>query len=378
MKNIITYVKKFGHLTFEEFPFNEVDSLILCQVSYLKFDDLVPTLLDEDKKGVTLKVVNDPGKLLDITVHYLSPKKNQKLVRALLESKRFAKMRLNFYRSQISSEEVKQFCAVTFLFKKFAYVAFRGTDSTLIGWKEDFHIAIKDRIPSQKEACEYLTKVASKTSLPLYVGGHSKGGNLAYYATINVSKKIQDRLVSIYNFDGPGFYENVEDSPSYLRVKDKMIKTIPQDDLVGILMYHVGCQTVVKCRSVSILQHDPYNWKITKEGRFKRVKDTYGHVKVMDMAVKKMVFELSEEERIKFIDTLFDVMGVNANITVVDITKHPYKYLKYLRSNFKKLTKEQREPFLLMRKCYLKAWKESYKTYKKDKKSFRELAPAKV
>lgn len=375
MKNIIYYVRKFGHMTFEEFPFNEVDSLILCQVSYLKFDGLVPTLDDDKKKGVTLKVVNDPERLLDITEHYLSPKKNQKLIKALLESKRFAKMRLNYYRSRISSKEVKQFCAVTFFFKDFAYIAYRGTDSTLIGWKEDFHIAIKDRIPSQQEACEYLAKVAAKTPLPLYVGGHSKGGNLAYYATINVAKRIQDRLVNIYNFDGPGFYEKVEDLPKYIRIKDKMIKIIPQDDMIGILMYHVGCHTVVKCRGVGILQHDPYNWKITKEGDFKRVKDTYGHVKIMDMTVKKMVFELSEEERIKFIDTLFDVMGVNTDITVVDITKHPYKYLKYLRSNFKKLTKEQKEPFITMKKYYLRTWKECYKIYKKDKKVVKEVIP---
>ncbi|MDE6047154.1 MAG: DUF2974 domain-containing protein, partial [Anaeroplasmataceae bacterium] len=187
MKNILYYVKQFGNCSFEDFPFNEVDGLILSQISYMNLDSVLPTI-DDTMEDVSLLEVLDEAHLKIACENTLDRKKNYKLIKLLQKTTRYEGLCMNYFSNQFNVEEVEQFCAMTFLFKDFMFIAYRGTDITLLGWKENLNMSYLDIIPSQKEATRYLERVAGKRELPIYLGGHSKGGNLAVYAAYCINK----------------------------------------------------------------------------------------------------------------------------------------------------------------------------------------------
>ena len=188
--NTLKYLKEYGGLSFGERPFSHVDSLILCQLSYFKFQDLVPDLVEKmdgnDIRGVTMRSLRKHPKYDSLYVSDWYEKDNRRLYAAVARSRRFAKMRLNYYTNLTDKEMQMQFSAVTFLLEDgTVYVAFRGTDETIVGWREDFDMALKSPIPSQTAAKLYLRHIAEYTGdAPLMIGGHSKGGNEAVFAAM--------------------------------------------------------------------------------------------------------------------------------------------------------------------------------------------------
>ena len=189
--NTLKYLKEYGGLSFGERPFSHVDSLILCQLSYFKFQDLVPDLVEKmdgnDIRGVTMRSLRKHPKYDSLYVSDWYEKDNRRLYAAVARSRRFAKMRLNYYTNLTDKEMQMQFSAVTFLLEDgTVYVAFRGTDETIVGWREDFDMALKSPIPSQTAARLYLRHIAEYTGdAPLMIGGHSKGGNEAVFAAMD-------------------------------------------------------------------------------------------------------------------------------------------------------------------------------------------------
>ena len=70
MGNIIDYLKEYGAKSFEEVPFGEADVLLLAQLSYLKFDGIVPTIA-QHSEGITLEEIDrrmDPALVFADTV----------------------------------------------------------------------------------------------------------------------------------------------------------------------------------------------------------------------------------------------------------------------------------------------------------------------
>ena len=183
-------------------------------------------------------------------------------------------MKLNYYENIFLTEKIEQFCAITFEFNNFVYISFRGTDATLLGWYEDFNMLLMDEVPAQNSASKYLKEVASKTKKKIIIGGHSKGGNLAVYASLYCEEKIRNRITKIYDFDGPGFNKYIFDMPDYLAIEDRIIKITCEEALIGVLMFHSEKMLFVKAKGISIFQHDLFNWKITKNGEFKYVKES--------------------------------------------------------------------------------------------------------
>ena len=228
--NTLKYLKEYGGLSFGERPFSHVDSLILCQLSYFKFQDLVPDLVEKmdgnDIRGVTMRSLRKHPKYNSLYVSDWYEKDNRRLYAAVARSRRFAKMRLNYYTNLTDKEMQMQFSAVTFLLEDgTVYVAFRGTDETIVGWREDFDMALKSPIPSQTAARLYLRHIAEYTGdAPLMIGGHSKGGNEAVFAAMETEPQIQDRIRAVYCFDGPGFREDIYRKEGYLRIEKKIIK----------------------------------------------------------------------------------------------------------------------------------------------------------
>ena len=207
MANILEYLDWRGDLTLSERPFNEVDNLILAEICYLDFSGFVPAGFQTQQ--VTLQAAASAY----FTAHpetnmgVLVPDQIPVLVEHAAKTARFGDIRLLGYVNRIDEETQTQFSAVTMLLPDgSAYVAFRGTDDTIVGWKEDFNMAFTPEIPAQKYAAEYLRQVSAALPFrPLLVGGHSKGGNLAVYASVFCGQEVQKRILAVYNNDGPGF-----------------------------------------------------------------------------------------------------------------------------------------------------------------------------
>ncbi|MDE5868379.1 MAG: DUF2974 domain-containing protein [Anaeroplasmataceae bacterium] len=372
MKNLFYYIKKFGSLSFDKFPFNEVDSLILSQLSYLNLEHFVPEL-KQKAQAVRLKnIIRKQENILTLCKETLDERRNIKLLRLMQKTSRFDDMMLNYYANQFNVEKVEQFCAVTFIFPHFLYVAFRGTDLTLLGWKENFSMSFLDVIPSQADASLYLEKIAQYEEKDFYVGGHSKGGNLAVYASLYATKEIRDRILIIYDHDGPGFQVDIFSKRQYKDIEHKIDKTSCKEALVGILLYHSEKIRFVNSRSVGIFQHDPYNWEITKNGRFKLIKRSNLVSKVFEKTVSEFIEVTSIEDRRRFLDITFKILMEHHNSTIFDIKRHPIKYFFGMKKRYALLSLQERKLFKKILKRYRILWKHNFKFYLKRKIHFKD------
>ena len=248
-----------------------------------------------------------------------------------MQSQRFGSLLLHDYVKEIDLDREMQFSAICIDFANGTYVSYCGTDDTLVGWKEDFNMSILNEIPSQQQAVEYLTRVGYQSPQnELYVGGHSKGGNLAVYASIYVEESIQNRIVAVYNNDGPGFTGYMMGDPGYLAMVPRIKTYIPQSSVIGMLLEHEEPYTVIKSKSVSLLQHDPYSWELL--GReFVQMQDVTEDSQFLDTAIKTWFAEMTNQERNQLVDVMFTLLDTGNIENVLDIF-HPKNTLKYLKT----------------------------------------------
>ncbi len=310
MENIIDYVKDWGRFSLFEKPFNEVDSLVLCQLVYLHYGDFVPGLGRRNKPVGIQDIYKDPEKdhILD---DYWYRQNNKELFGAVAESRRFGGLKMNFYVDIVNEEEQAQFSAMTYVLEdKNIYIAYRGTDATIVGWKEDLNLAFSKPLPSHQLAVEYMERVAGMTAGDFYTGGHSKGGNLAVYAAMNCAPRTRERLLKIFNNDGPGFRPEIREKGDYEEIKDRMVKFIPRSSLVGTILEDQDDYTLVESRSVGMLQHNTYSWKV-EEDHFVRAKNMAGRKMARDAALNEWILSLTDEETHAFVDTLYEVVSAS-------------------------------------------------------------------
>ncbi len=303
--SIIEYVENEME-TLRQKPFSVIDSTVLSQLTYLDMSGVVPGI--GDKKPVTIAQLYRAECFTGYVENTIFPKQNRQLLNALCASPRYRDIKINYYIDSVDEEKEKQFCAMTFFLPTGEiYVAYRGTDSTINGWKEDFNMFFMDTIPGQLSAARYLKWVAARTTQPIYVGGHSKGGNLAMYSASFVDKGIQDRIITVFNHDGPGLTKGAMAKPEFSDITDKINITLPHSSLIGLIFCH-GNYTVVESKRIGIMQHDLYSWEI-KDGSFiyeEEVKP--GGNKIVD-SVYDLMETLSEEDRQLFVDTVFEIIN---------------------------------------------------------------------
>ena len=343
-KNVFYFLKHYGDVAFEDFSFNEVDSLIMAQLSYLNFHDFAPSLSDNMTLSLS-EIVCDDFVKYKICENTLDERLNRKLIDYIKTSKRYQDMKIGYVSDQFSDRKDKQFFSLTFVFKNFIYIAFRGTDPTLIGWKEDCQMSFMDIVPAQEEAKKYVEIVSEILKpLPIIIGGHSKGGNLAYYAAVMADIKIHERIIQIYNHDGPGFKsEKFFESESFKNLESKMIKMIPDDPMVGILMHNGFNFRIIKCYKFSVLKHDLYNWQVNKDGNLRMVKQIAKRAELFNRVVNEWINSISEEDRKEFVDILFDLIGAKSSIGIFDIKKHPFIFIRMFHHNLKQLPEQKRK-----------------------------------
>lgn len=317
--SIIDYVQTELR-SFNEHPLSPVDSLVLSQLAYNEIAPLLkalepssPLLLHD-----TLRAEHFPAMFAGI----FEAEKSRALLFALSASPRFRDLELCRYVSEYDSAEGKQFSAMCIrIAPDLCYIAFRGTDDSLVGWKEDFSIAFKAPVPSQRRSAEYFSAVAAHEEGSFILGGHSKGGNLAVYAAMSVPPELQSRIVSVYDHDGPGFKEGVLDNDGYRRIKDRIQKTVPESSLVGMLLDGHDRYSVVGCRRMGgVMQHDPFTWEVSA-GRFRPVDDVTGSAKYINAAMRTWIAGLSDYDRERFIEKLFAILDAGKAETFSEITR---------------------------------------------------------
>lgn len=307
MGNIVSYLEEYGHLTFGEMAFNEVDALILSQFSYLKFDGLIPKLTEE-KESVSL--MHMAGEMEEAVVFSDEryEKDNRLLFEGMLKSRRFSAMHCNYYANIIDETVETQFCAMTcFLEGALPVIVYRGTDENFVGWKEDFNMAFKKPVPGQQLAVLYINQAGMRFASDLIVCGHSKGGNLAVYSSMNTYPDIRNRISRIYSFDGPGFRPEILKSEDYDSISDKIEKYIPGSSVVGMLLEEHEDYLVVDSHSIGVLQHNPYTWRV-KDASFIGKEEVYKSSRFMNKALNEWILALDDEQLEIFGETLFYIL----------------------------------------------------------------------
>lgn len=360
--NILGYVKTFGHLSFEDKPFNNIDALILNTLSYLNFELIAP--FDKEK---LLFVKEIPNYMIPkLCAGEFITKSNEKMIRLLKNAKRYQDVGVKYIHKVHDELNTIQFFAITLIIPNHhPLICFRGTDLTLVGWKEDLMLSIKNVVPSQIEALNYTNFISKKIDGPFSLCGHSKGGNIAMFAAIKSRPEIQNRINKIYVFDGPGFRDNkIFYTDGYERVKDKIFQFVPKDDVVGCLFYTPKNKLVVKAKSVHFLQHSPYTWVTDKHNDFEYLKKEPRLVKVRRRTLLLWINQLSIEECEFMIETIIDALGgINSNLSyrfhlaMIKFRTFVIRHFGYSKSVRKRLSKSIR--------LFIKTWNESHIHYLK-------------
>ncbi|MGN0298574.1 MAG: Mbeg1-like protein [Lachnospiraceae bacterium] len=325
MGNIISYLREYGYQTFRERPFSELDSLILSQLAYLKYDKILSE--DEMAYRPALHEVSRHEYRESLFSDHRWEEENRILLEAAAASRRFGSMKLAFYINEVSESEQMQFSAVTFFLDNgFSYVAFRGTDESFVGWKEDFAMSFSESIPAQVKSVEYLQRYAPVLTGHFMVGGHSKGGNLAIYGACKVESEIQMRITDVYSHDGPGFMQGVILESEYELVQGRIRKTVPDSSIIGMLLYQREPYSVITSSQMGILQHDPFTWNV-EDGEFV-YKDHLKNIQIeFNDALNHWIEGLTPEQRKKFTESLYQVLMASGAKDLSDLTQNRQKSL---------------------------------------------------
>ena len=341
-ETVIEYVKTEMR-TFEEHPFHEVDSLVLAQFSYIHLGNLIaPPAGGSVKKPLTLQQLYRAECFSHFFADQPDAAKNRRLLSACAASPRFRNIGIAYYEQDFDETREKQFCAMTFfLSADTAYLAFRGTDCTLIGWKEDFNMAFLTPVPSQEAALNYTLAISKLFRGQLILGGHSKGGNLAVYAAMMSPPRLQNRIVSIYSHDGPGFRDNVFSSAGYLRISDRIHKTLPQSSLVGMLLEHQEDYAIVESTAVGIIQHNPYSWVI-RDGAFVKLNTLTSGADFLNRTLSDWLAGLANEQREQFVDALYSVISATDLTSFTELRDNWQAEIAALIENMKNMDEPTR------------------------------------
>lgn len=347
--------------TFDEFPFNEVDSLVFSSLCYLRWEracSRVPSVvLDASSpQGVRL---HDVLSLCDISAimqgNWLEDsKETQPFLQACRASRRLRDVVVAFYADEISEAIEKQFSATTFILTNtgvagskpgagcLSYVAFRGTDGTFAGWKEDFNLSFIEVIPSHRSAAAYLSGIADALPGFLIVGGHSKGGNLAEYAALTCADVVFSRIQGVYNHDGPSFLEDPSPRGATAAFETIYHKTVPESSVFGMILerndhYHVVCSS-----AHAVFQHEPFTWQV--EGSKFACKDGLNASAVwFDTALDQWLRQHDKEDRERLVDTVYAVLAAAGVPTFADFQQDLPSNIRTVIEKGVRLSPQERE-----------------------------------
>jgi hypothetical protein len=330
MAGLLKYLEKKKDSYFNT---TELDMLIYANLSYLNYERL------NLNYEMFYKISSFKDRIEELIDLNLLPKKNKKLFNILMESAKYKDLEIGYFKMEL--ERVHQFGAMVFRLDDELFVTFRGTDTTINGWKENFNMLVLDEIPSQKLAKDYLNEI-SKLNKPFTIIGHSKGGNIAIYGAIYMNDEYKHLIKDVYSFDAPGFKDDISHDIKYLNIKEKIHNYIPQDDIVGVLLNHFDDCTIVKSKGHGADQHDMFLWEV-EDDKLKRVKSKTRISKSIDKAGYDWLNSLSIEDRKKMLNIIASIFNEAHVTNVLDLKFNSFRTIFKLLNSYSSLSKEEKK-----------------------------------
>lgn len=367
MANLLDYVRWRGDIPFSAMPLNEVDALIFSELCYAPYEQVITE--EMLCTGMTISTLCEKffNKNTKKSIGAILPTDQiLGLFKAISQSVRFKDVLVRGYVNEIDTKEEKQFCAMCYdMCDDSTFIAFSGTDDTIVGWKESLNMAVFTPIPSQLRSVEYLKQVSGCSGKKLYLGGHSKGGNLAAYAAIMTTKCIQNRIEAVYSFDGPGFQQSFIERYEKKEIHDKILKILPQETFVGAIFEPVGDVKFIKSNAKGLYQHDGFTWElegcrfIESGGPEKSSKDFHDFL-------RSWYARIQDCEKAEFIEAVYKLLTVNSAETLTDIVSDKFKFIKGILQT----DDASKKVFLKVIKDFLK--ERYFKTNKQPKKALEK------
>ena len=373
MGNIMDYISWRGDLSFAQSEFNEVDNLILACFSYVNLDG-IPAVTKQ--KGIGLKKLTEEFMKLHTMKELEADKSFIRLAPFMMmemaKSVRFGKCVVRNYVNDIVTEAEQQFAAMEIVLEDgTSYVSFRGTDDTIIGWKEDFNLST-GVVPAQKRAIEYLQKISEHTDGMLRVGGHSKGGNLAIYGSV-MCKSAHEKILEIYSNDGPGFSREFQELPETKEMMPKIIRIIPEYSIIGTLLEHEKEPVIVASSSKGLLQHDAFSWEVQGPALVRRDSLNKTALRFIEI-LHKWIDGMDMEQKRLLIEDLFATLQASGYENLSEVQSGGLKSLAAMVKRVEKFAPESRGMMQELLTAICGGWLEQLQADTKDKLSVLPLS----
>ena len=362
MPNIFDYLEWRGDVPFSADPFNDVDGLVLAELAYTLFDGIVP----EDGKKISLGQVRE---------EFFRDHKRESLMRSekhfdrapllmdgMMSGARFSGTKFSDYIDIVDTKSDMQMSAVTYsLSDGSLYIAFRGTDRSIVGWKEDLNMSYLPETGGQRKAIEYLERVGSREKGPIRVGGHSKGGNFAVYASAFAGSGVKDRIIQVYSHDGPGFRPEVLKSKEYAEILPKIISIIPDTSIIGLLLTSEVTHKVIESSAKGLEQHDALTWEV--------LRNDFVPAELSDIGVflrdtqSDWLSKIDDLSRHEFVETLFSLFEATGMGTFGAMSESKLKSFEKIFSSAQDLPKDKQKQLMQIAAEFLRSGGQNVKSW---------------
>ena len=326
-------------------PFNEVDNVIFSYLSYIDFRDL-----KEDWKGFfdlkdLFRDFCEKYSLEEIKTTGEFTERAPLLLQEMMAGERFSATKVGYYAEDFDKDKVKQFAALVFLLPDGRnYISFRGTDKTITGWKEDFLMSCQSETAGAKEAVEYFNKIAPVLEGELILGGHSKGGNFAMYAAAFCEAEYKERILKVYNNDGPGFRDEVIQSDEFQEMLPKILTIAPQSSIIGQLLSNPAKQHVIHSTAKGILQHDAMTWEAEKDRLLSSELDDLSHYAKTTLG--SWLESMDDESRESLCTTAFSLIESTNSETFIEFSGNLMKNMETIWKEMGKLPEDKKKEIM--------------------------------
>lgn len=338
---LMDYIEWRNDVSFRAAPFNEIDNVLLSYLAYADFGEL----LQEEKRRVSIetcfKRFCKKHDLANVRESKLFIERAPLLLEDMVCGARFRGTKVVHFREVFDKEKVQQFAALVFLLPDGTrYVSFRGTDLSITGWKEDFLMSFTAETEGAKEAVSYLNEVSACVEGDLILGGHSKGGNFAMFAAAFCDDAVKERILKVYNNDGPGFREEIVRSAAYRELLPKITNIVPQTSIIGRLLSNEAAHTVVKSTAAGIFQHDVTTWEVTKDKFVRAEPDAFSDF--VEKSLGTWLETMDDEARKSLVETVFSMIEMTEAETFAEFGENLFKNTGLIIKGLGRLPKEKR------------------------------------
>jgi len=345
MADLFDYLKWRGDVPFTVDPFNEVDNLVLAELAYAHLDGIITGSFDRvPLREVDEKYFEDHSRE-DAVRDGSHIVRSALLMDGMLSGKRFGSVKLMRYVNTVNADKDMQMAALTFLLPDGSvYISFRGTDSTVVGWKEDLNMSYMPVTEGQRSAVRYLNETAARLRRPIRVGGHSKGGNFAVFASAFCEPKIRDRIVAVYTNDGPGFRRETRASAEYRSILPKVVSIVPDTSIIGMLLTNEVRHRIVKSNEKGISQHDALSWQIERNRFVSAEQSALGQF--ISRSQQDWLSKIDDESRALFVDTVFSVIESTGMDTFGEMENNKLISVERMLNSIKGLSRERQKEIM--------------------------------